>query len=131
MSRSKDAVAGASQGVSALLRTLPSVDDLLAEPPVIALMEEAGPEMVTHAARKVLEELRAELKINAIGGPIGIDGVAVRVAAAVEAALAPSLRRVINATGVILHTNLGRAPLSPEAAAAIAETASRYTNLEY
>ena len=51
--------------------------------------------------------------------------------AEVEAMLAASLRRVINATGVILHTNLGRAPLAAEAAAEMAETATRYSNLEY
>ena len=55
----------------------------------------------------------------------------VQVAAEVEAMVAPSLRPVINATGVILHTNLGRAPLLPEAARKIAETATRYSNLEY
>ena len=54
-----------------------------------------------------------------------------RVVSAVESQLVPSLRRVINATGVILHTNLGRAPLSANAAAEIAETATRYSNLEY
>ena len=54
-----------------------------------------------------------------------------KVAVAAEAMLAPSLRPVINATGVILHTNLGRAPLSEHAARRIAETATRYSNLEY
>jgi L-seryl-tRNA(Ser) seleniumtransferase len=53
------------------------------------------------------------------------------VTAEVEKILAPSLRRVINATGVVLHTNLGRAPLSAEAAARMAETSTRYSNLEY
>ncbi len=62
---------------------------------------------------------------------IGIGAISARVAAQIEAALAPSLRAVINATGVVLHTNLGRAPLSSQATAAIAETAARYSNLEY
>jgi len=54
-----------------------------------------------------------------------------RVVADVESLLASSLRRIINATGVVLHTNLGRAPLAASAVAAIAESAPRYSNLEY
>jgi L-seryl-tRNA(Ser) seleniumtransferase len=131
MSRLTDAPAGASQNVAARLRTLPSVDDLLGRPRVAALFETAGREMVTGVARKVLEDLRSALKSNAPSAPIDIDEVAARVAATVNAALQPSLRRVINATGVILHTNLGRAPLSAGAIAEIAETAARYSNLEY
>src|SRR3954471_2173876 len=81
--------------------------------------------------------LRAEaaaLRARADDGQTG-DGVIATIEAAVSARLAreatPSLRRVINATGVILHTNLGRAPLGTDAAASVAALAAGYTNLEY
>lgn len=112
----------------AQLRDLPSVDDLLSRPILAQLSQTAGRGLLTQAARAVLAEVRAALKDGATFDPSSLES---RIAAEVHASLAPSLRPVINATGVILHTNLGRAPLSPEGAAAIAATATRYSNLEY
>jgi L-seryl-tRNA(Ser) seleniumtransferase len=126
------------------LRELPSVDELLQRPALTALTARAGRALVTGATRSALAELRAALKSAPTAQNAAPDSnhespcaatepaqIAARIAALVEAQLAASLRRVINASGVILHTNLGRAPLSSTALAAIAETAGRYTNLEY
>ena len=81
----------------------------------------------------MLADLREQIKAGAgvRDEQAGFAALESRVAAEVEALLAPSLRPLINATGVILHTNLGRAPLAPEVARRIAETATRYSNLEY
>ena len=65
------------------------------------------------------------------GSPQTAEALEARIAGEVRSLLAPSLRRVINATGVILHTNLGRAPLAHAAIAHLDETATRYSNLEY
>ena len=101
----------------------------------MALATSAGRAVVTQVARSVLGELRARLIKRGEAGsasPVASgEAIESQVVAAVEALLAPSLRRVINATGVVLHTNLGRAPLAPAAVAAIAESAPRYSNLEY
>src|ERR1700678_2554296 len=111
----------------ARLRELPSVDELMARRVLVALVAEQGRAAVLRAARQALAELRREIADGA-----AMDGdVETRVRATVAAAIEPSLRRVINATGVVLHTNLGRAPLSNDAATAIAATSTRYTNLEY
>jgi L-seryl-tRNA(Ser) seleniumtransferase len=117
---------------SVRMRGIPSVDELLGRPRLLALAENAGRSLVTRSARTVLADLRARLKKDA-GGETAIDSdqLEMRIIAEAEAALAPSLVRVINATGVILHTNLSRAPLSTEAAARISEIATRYSNLEY
>jgi L-seryl-tRNA(Ser) seleniumtransferase len=130
------AAKGKAKDVNSLLREIPSVDELLGRAQLVALAERAGRGVVTQAARNVLADLRARLKSGANGSgsaqaALRIEAIEARVAADVEALLAPSLRRVINATGVILHTNLGRAPLAATAIAQIAETATRYSNLEY
>jgi len=117
---------------AARLRELPSVDELLSQPRLLGLAEKAGQSIVTHAARGVLADVRAQLQTDPGNSqPIGLTEIEAQVAERVENLLSPSLRRVINATGVILHTNLGRAPLSADAAARIAETATGYSNLEY
>ena len=112
-------------------RLLPSVDQALQRPEVQALVGAHGRPAVLRALRCALDELRR----RAAEAPDGLDeavaDLAGDVAARVEAAGRPSLRRVLNATGVVVHTNLGRAPLSPEAAARVAEIASSYSNLEY
>jgi L-seryl-tRNA(Ser) seleniumtransferase len=112
----------------ARLRELPSVDELMARPTVAALAAEHGRAIVLRSARQALAGLRREI---ADGAELGVGDIEARVRGTVAAALEPSLRRVINATGVVLHTNLGRAPLSNEAASAIGATSTRYTNLEY
>jgi L-seryl-tRNA(Ser) seleniumtransferase len=107
--------------LSAALRALPSVERLASE-----LGEEsAGPLAVT-AARAAIAERRAQIRA---GANEEVDLVA-RARAALDAARAASLRRVINATGVIVHTNLGRAPLPAAARDAAARAAEGYSNLE-
>ena len=98
------------------LRDLPSVDELargLDDP------------LAVDAARAVLERAREEIRAGADPGDLGE-----RLAVELRAVRAPSLRRVLNATGVIVHTNLGRAPLAEEAIAQVVETARGYSNLE-
>lgn len=116
------------------MRDIPSVDQLLSHPRLLALAEKVGRSLVTQSARAVLATVRARMKTEPSGaGPyaIGPENLETQIIVHVEAILAPSLRPVINATGVILHTNLGRAPLSAEAAARISQVATSYSNLEY
>jgi L-seryl-tRNA(Ser) seleniumtransferase len=117
--------------LNARLRAIPSVDELLGRPSLVSLAESVGQLVVTQVARSVLRDLRARLMKEANLSATHVEVIEARVVSAVDAVLAPSLRRVINATGVVLHTNLGRAPLSRAASEAIAETAVRYSNLEY
>lgn len=111
------------------LRKLPGVDALLQERAVKRLLAQSGREVVVASIRAVLEEAR--LAIGA-GQPCpDFPALLERVVASVSLALRPTLRPVINATGVILHTNLGRAPLSVEARLAMERAAKGYSNLEY
>jgi len=107
-----------------LLRQLPAVDDLLRRPALLPLWRQLGPA----GARRVIAAVLAELR--AAPTPEKLAALEATLAAAAHRRREPSLRPVINATGVILHTNLGRAPLSAAAAARLAEIASSYTNLE-
>jgi L-seryl-tRNA(Ser) seleniumtransferase len=113
-------------------RRLPSVDQVLHDPRTAELVGHHGRAVVRRVVRALLEEARME---TAAGGQGDLDVLLPRlpeeVAARVRRESRPSLRRVLNATGVVVHTNLGRAPLSPQAAAHVARTASSYSNLEY
>jgi len=132
MKRLTNPVQKAQKSSSARMRGIPSVDELLGRPRLLALAEKSGRKLVTQSARAVLANLRERLKKgDSRDSAADCAQLEMRVVAAVEEQLAPSLVRVINATGVILHTNLGRAPLSAEAAAHISEIATRYSNLEY
>jgi L-seryl-tRNA(Ser) seleniumtransferase len=112
-------------------RLLPSVDQALQRPELKPLIDAHGRPAVLRALRGAL----AALRLRAAEGPQGVAaalaGLAGEVAARLAAAERPSLVRVLNATGVVVHTNLGRAPLSAEAAARVAEVAAAYSNLEY
>ena len=105
-------------------RALPAVERLLAEPALSALLGRAGRPVLLAAARRVIARARA----TGVRPPEGWPAAVEREVAAV---LRPSLRPVLNATGVVLHTNLGRAPLPREAAAAVAALAEGYVALEY
>jgi L-seryl-tRNA(Ser) seleniumtransferase len=106
------------------LRRLPSVDLVLRQPEAALLAERAGPAVATQAVRRVLERHRREVAAGAEAP------TAAAIAAEALAADVPHLRHVVNATGVIVHTNLGRAPLAAEAIDAVARTAGGYANLE-
>lgn len=111
------------------LSRLPKMDMLLARPLLLAARERVPYPALRRAARVRLDELRQEA---AAGGtlPEG-DTLERQIIAAAEADCRPRLRRVINATGVVLHTNLGRAPLAARAADAARDAALGYSNLEY
>jgi L-seryl-tRNA(Ser) seleniumtransferase len=119
---------------SELFRKLPSVDDVMRGPAVLLLAASYGHDSAADAARAVLARLRQEiisglLDENAL--ELALSGLGGAVENQLRHALAYSLRPVINATGVILHTNLGRAPLSEAAIEHIRETAASYSNLEF
>jgi L-seryl-tRNA(Ser) seleniumtransferase len=103
-------------------------------PAIAALAAAYGHEPVVDAARVVLTRLRQEITTGLLDHDaleLALTGLADALEKQVRQALRYSLRTVINATGVILHTNLGRAPLGEEAIAHIRETAASYSNLEF
>jgi L-seryl-tRNA(Ser) seleniumtransferase len=117
--------------ISELLRAIPSVDELLALPALAELATRLGRELVVDAARTVLEQRRENIRLGLTTQLAARNEIAGQISAEITRLLTPSLRAVINATGVILHTNLGRAPLSDSVIHRICETAGSYTNLEY
>ena len=112
------------------LRGVPSVDELLGRPAIFEAAKNAGRTLVTSVIREVLAEERRSLKEEP-SAAVDMSRLEERILAGVEKALAPSLRRVINATGVVLHTNLGRAPLPAAALEHLVAISGRYSNLEY
>ncbi|HEV8631435.1 MAG TPA: L-seryl-tRNA(Sec) selenium transferase [Thermoanaerobaculia bacterium] len=111
-------------------RRLPSVERLLATPEVRRLIELYGRALVTVQAQAALAALRATAAEKSEALAAGVADLPARVRSRVEAALGPPLRRVLNATGVLLHTNLGRAPLPAAVAAALPALADAYCDLE-
>ena len=114
-----------------LLRQIPSVDDLLNLQNVRELVRMAGRELVVQVARRVLSDLRQQLAAAPAPEAVTSGAIELRMAQEIAHELSPSLKGVINATGVILHTNLGRAPLSNAVIKHLAATVTRYSNLEY
>jgi L-seryl-tRNA(Ser) seleniumtransferase len=129
---------------SALFQKLPSTDELLRQPDMQALVEREGHSAVAESIRVVLAHLRQEIASGRIAdGQIAgaqlseksldraLGGLSAAVERQLRQSLSYSLRPLVNATGVILHTNLGRAPLAPSALDHIRATASAYSNLEF
>jgi len=118
---------------AALLRQVPSVDELLVRPGIASLSHEINRSLVVDTVRSVLDSLRREIASNDALVEKLLDPQALerRILLSIEKELAPSLRPVINATGVILHTNLGRAPLPDQVVEEFRRTATQYSNLEY
>ena len=119
-----------SEAGAALLRQIPAVDELLARAALRELAARLGRRPVVDATRRVLQSLRGRISSGDLSS-LSVDMLENEIVAATETSVEPSLGAVINSTGVILHTNLGRAPLAPVAARRAAEIASRYSNLEY
>ncbi len=119
---------------SELFHELPSVDEVLRMPGVETLAAIHGIAPITAAARAVLGQLRDEVSSGLLDAPglrLALNGLDRAVEEHLRRALGHSLRAVINATGVILHTNLGRAPLAEAALEHIRETSGRFSNLEF
>ena len=117
-----------------MYRKLPSVDEVVRRPMLASLVSQEGLITVTDAARSVLASLREEIgagRLDENGVDLALPGLDRAVERRVQQALSYSLRSVINATGVILHTNLGRAPLAVSALEHIRATAAGYSNLEF
>ena len=109
------------------LRKLPSVDKVLLQPDIKKLQKDFPREVVVEGVRKVLADKRRALRS---GKRTAAKVTGKDVKAALGNWMQPALRKVINATGVVVHTNLGRAPLAPEVAEAVAEAGATYTDLE-
>ena len=140
MSAAKDTESGTAGdgGRQARLRSLAAVDEVLREPAAEDLLARYPRALVVDAVRAVTDRLRAEILTAEDGEATAARAADLAPAALIpwvarllETAVAPSLRRVINATGVVVHTNLGRALLPQEAVDAVVTAASGYTDLEY
>ena len=129
---------------SGLFQKLPSTDELLRQPNIQALVEREGHSAVAESIRLVLAHLRQEIASGRIADSqipgaqvseksldLALGGLSAAVERQLRQSLSYSLRPLVNATGVILHTNLGRAPLAPSALDHLRATASAYTNLEF
>jgi len=119
---------------SDLFRHLPSIDEVLRRPGVSAKTQIHGTAAVTDAARAVLARLRSEVAsgcLDAAALTLAVKEIESAMDRQLQKALSYSLRSVINATGVVLHTNLGRAPLPEAAIQHISESAGLYSNLEF
>lgn len=118
-----------SAEVKARLRSLPSVNELLNEWPVIKAMGEAGDAIARAALNDELTEERRRIMHGE--EPRGKRDLAMAISERAHRDARPSLQPVVNATGVVVHTNLGRAPLAPAAVAAVDAVARGYSTLEY
>ena len=131
MTRPAKPVPNADQ--TTLLRRVPSVDELLLRPRLAALCKEVDRAFALDTLRGVLAEVRRDIIAGLTTEERVVEAAEIerRTVEAVESELRPSLQPVINASGVILHTNLGRAPLSLEVIEEFRRVATEYTNLEY
>ena len=119
-----------------VLRKIPSVDEILSRPEISDLIKTYPRNVVVEAIRSCLKELREKLLHE--GGPsevdesfFSLDRLYPLFKGELERQTRPRLRRVINATGVVIHTNLGRSPLHPSAIQHLIEVSKAYSNLEY
>ena len=120
--------------VSQTLRRIPSVSQVLLRGPVRGLLEQYPRQLVVEEIQNLLEELRTGIRQKKWSEEY-LEGELQHLDESLhrqlEERLLPSLRRVVNASGVIIHTNIGRAPISEAAKQAIAEAAGSYSNLEF
>ena len=117
--------------MSNVLRNIPSVNELLEKPPLRKLVERANRNVVVSGVRHFLDNLRSEVQNAAADIHVpSASELADRIAHWIVAEDSTNLRPVINATGILLHTGLGRAPLPEAAIEAIAEVSGGYASVE-
>ena len=121
-----------------ILRRIPKVDEVLQKEPLFVFFEDKGQSVVTEAAREAIDALRAEImkagddELDSFDvSRLSADAVALEAVRVLEENDANNLIAAINATGTILHTNLGREPLCKEAVENVARVSKGYSNLEY
>ena len=120
----------ARMDTKSLLRALPKVDELLKREDVSALVALHGRELTLEALRDAIDAMRVGLRAGTVT-TFAVDGIVEVATARLAHDARRSLRRVINATGIVVHTNLGRSPLADAAVDAVAEVARGYSTLEY
>ena len=113
-----------------ILRKIPQVDELLKDEKLVSVVENTPHDFLVSCIREVIIDVRANI-LNDVESDIDKDGIIEKIKAKVTKKAKRSLRKVINATGTVLHTNLGRSVLSKNAAEAIVDIACNYSNLEY
>jgi len=111
------------------LQKLPALDALLREASASPLIEQYGRDLTQRALREILDEIRAEIRLGGVAVPAA--EMIARADVRLMTWLRPTLIPVITASGIILHTNLGRAPLSRETVAAMQTVSGNYSSLEY
>ena len=117
--------------MSNILRNIPSVTELLDKPPLRKISNSLHRNVVVHHVRDFLDQLRSQVHTASERVPIpGASELAERIAAWIMVEEVPPLRPVVNATGILLHTGLGRAPLAAEAIEAMGEIAAGYASVE-
>ena len=120
----------AGAATTGLLRQIPAVNELLGRTALRDLQAHAGRRLVVESTRRVLRRLRDRIVEGSLSS-VSLEALEQEIVIETEAAARFSLRAVINASGVVLHTNLGRAPLAREAVEHLAEVSTCYSNLEY
>ena len=115
----------------AILRSIPNMNELLEDKKIREFQERIGSEQLKKVIRNVLEQVRSEIIEGKTENAIDENHLKERIRKQLEKLTEPDMKKVINATGTILHTNLGRAPISREHIQQILCMASGYSNLEY
>lgn len=113
-----------------ILRKIPQVDEILKDKELVSIVEKTPHDFLTNCIREVIIDTRANI-LNGIEKDIDKSKLIEKIIAKVEKKSKHSLRRVINATGTVLHTNLGRAVISKDVTTAMINVAYNYSNLEY
>ena len=122
----------AGSNSEALFSLIPSVDKILSHPRINGLLGEYSSVVVKRILTTTLNDLRNSIRKNQVTREnLKFDSVVDKICEIAEQRLRPNLRTLVNATGVVVHTNLGRSPLSRKVAERILEVATSYSNLEY
>lgn len=114
-----------------ILRRIPKIDEVLQDQRLVLFYGNTPRSVIVDSVRETIDALRQEILSGNTEGLTNSDALMDKIVTSITKKKKRTLRRVINATGVVLHTNLGRAQLSKDAAAAVTEIADNYSTLEY